>query len=603
MQKLHFVRLSLLALVIGLCANFSLGQTSVFTYQGKLTDMSAAANGQYDFTFRLHDAASGGTQIGTDAFLDNVPVAGGVFTVNLDFGAAAFSNGTERFLEISVRSGTSTGAFTTLAPRQSITSAPFAIQTLKAASTDSLSNSCVLCVTDSQIQSISPNKISGPVSQATFANSAGLANVATFANFADALSGVCSQCVTNGHIQSLDAGKITGVVPGTFKWQTVPELSQQAQPNAGYLTTNNAQVSIALPTAPNIGDVIRISALGTGGWKVTQNPGQSIISTYFGLFGLNWTPHENLRQWVPIASSADGSKLVAAELGGRIYTSTDSGVTWTPRENNRGWWSLASSADGTKLAAGVIGGQIYTSTDSGVTWAPRENNRNWYFIASSADGAKLVAVAQSDQIYTSTDSGVTWIPRDSARVWSSAASSADGTKLVAAVSNGQIYTSTDSGASWTPRESNRNWTSLASSADGTKLAATVNNGQIYTSIDSGISWTPRENNRNWRSVASSADGSKLLALAQGGLIYASTDSGVTWIPRETNRSWRYAALSADGSKAAAIDQTGRIYTSASATTIGASGFLAGERLTSIELQYIGNGQFIPISYIGSIFGN
>jgi len=51
--------------------------------------------------------------------------------------------------------------------------------------------------------------------------------------------------------------------------------------------------------------------------------------------------------------------------GTRIYTSTDSGVTWTPRENIRDWLGVASSADGSKLVAIAFQGQIYTSTDSG----------------------------------------------------------------------------------------------------------------------------------------------------------------------------------------------------------------------------------------------
>ena len=47
--------------------------------------------------------------------------------------------------------------------------------------------------------------------------------------------------------------------------------------------------------------------------------------------------------------------------GGQIYISTDSGVSWTARDSNRQWMSVASSADGNKLVAVVYGGQIYTS--------------------------------------------------------------------------------------------------------------------------------------------------------------------------------------------------------------------------------------------------
>jgi hypothetical protein len=147
------------------------------------------------------------------------------------------------------------------------------------------------------------------------------------------------------------------------------------------------------------------------------------------------------------------------------------GMTWTARESNRNWDSVASSADGTKLVAAAYGGQLYTSTDAGVTWTARENSRFWYSVASSADGMKLVAAAWNGQLYTSTDAGVTWTAHESNRAWRSVVSSADGTKLVAAVVNGQLYTSTDAGVTWTARESNRNWDSVASSAEGTKLVA------------------------------------------------------------------------------------------------------------------------------------
>ena len=141
-------------------------QTPAFTYQGKLTDSSVTANGQYDFTFKLFTAVSGGTQIGMDVLSDDVQVTAGIFTVNLDFGAATFIAGADRYLEIAVRPGASTGTFTPLAPRQPITSSPYSIKTQNATSADSLSASCVLCVTDAHIVSIDGPKISGTVANA-----------------------------------------------------------------------------------------------------------------------------------------------------------------------------------------------------------------------------------------------------------------------------------------------------------------------------------------------------------------------------------------------------------------------------------------------------
>ena len=198
--------------------------------------------------------------------------------------------------------------------------------------------------------------------------------------------------------------------------------------------------------------------------------------------------------------------------------------------------SVASSADGTKLVAATFIGQIYTSTDSGVSWTARESTRNWYSVASSADGTKLVAVVYQGRIYTSTDSGVSWTARESnQRGWSSVASSADGTKLVAATFQGQIYTSTDYGVNWSlatnsVRQTSNNGSSLAPvamSSDGSTIIAGYRfgsaGGYVYTSRDFGVTWAPSltDQNRQWFGVTSSADGSKLVVVGPGHQIYTS----------------------------------------------------------------------------------
>jgi hypothetical protein len=98
---------------------------TAFTYQGHLTDGGSPANGTYDFQFKLHDAASAGNQLGT-VTKEDVTVTDGLFTVVLDFGIGAFT-GDARWLEIGVRPGTSTGAFTVLSPRQALTPSPYTL--------------------------------------------------------------------------------------------------------------------------------------------------------------------------------------------------------------------------------------------------------------------------------------------------------------------------------------------------------------------------------------------------------------------------------------------------------------------------------------------
>ncbi|WP_146854713.1 MBG domain-containing protein [Brevifollis gellanilyticus] len=280
-------------------------------------------------------------------------------------------------------------------------------------------------------------------------------------------------------------------------------------------------------------------------------------------------PNAGRREWVSIASSADGMKLAAVAYLGQIHTSTDSGESWTAREQSRKWRSITSSADGTKLVAVAHDDRIYTSTDSGESWIGRESGRSWSCIASSADGTKLVAAEAhaapnaSGRIYTSTDSGANWIVQpNTPRNWTAMASSSDGTKLVAVTSTsnpslspyGWVCVSNDFGATWSPWQSQGEnlWFSAASSADGTKLAAL--GAQLCTSADSGVNWARSLFNPSGNAIASSADGTRLVAVAKDS-VYTSIDSGVTWKRWSTRRNWTAVASSADGTKLAAISDS------------------------------------------------
>jgi hypothetical protein len=166
---------------------------------------------------------------------------------------------------------------------------------------------------------------------------------------------------------ALDAGEVTATsyncngAPGPgINWVDATTTSVQAQSNKGYLANNAAQVVVTLPAAPSLGDLVQVTGVGTGGWKIAQNGGQSILTRALpsnaSPAGTRWTAHDSVRFWDAVASSADGSKLVAAEQGGQLYTSIDSGLSWTARDSARNWWSVASSADGSKLVASVEAG-------------------------------------------------------------------------------------------------------------------------------------------------------------------------------------------------------------------------------------------------------
>ncbi len=397
---------------------------------------------------------------------------------------------------------------------------------------------------------------------------------------------------------------LTGAVHGngTLPWVVVSGTSQQAASNTGYVLTSAAQVTVTLPASPAVGDIVRVTGAGAGGWKIGQNGSQSISAA--GLNSSGFYPRAFNGIWTLVASSADGTKLVAANYSA-LYTSVDSGSTWNRCQNLAyvGLWSaLASSADGSKLVAVVGGGFIYTSTDSGANWTPRASSQNWSAVASSADGTKLIAAVQNGLIYTSTDSGASWTSRGTTDYWNAVASSADGTKLVAAAS--QIYTSTNSGVTWTSHNAaggGGGWTTLASSADGSRLVAAGPSNIIVVSADSGITWSTSYNiNQNWYSVASSSDGTNLAAVVFGGQIYLSKDSGTTWTAVGSVQNWTAVAMSADARRMVALVRGGQIFTSTAFTGAGVLGYLSGAQFSAIELQYIGNGQFIPLSFTGNI---
>jgi hypothetical protein len=103
---------------------------SAFTYQGRLSDHGAPANGSYDLRFVLYDAVSGGNQAGPTFTNLATAVSNGIFTVSLDFGTVFDGNG--RWLEVSVCTNGANN-FIMLLPRQNVAPAPYALTTLSLA--------------------------------------------------------------------------------------------------------------------------------------------------------------------------------------------------------------------------------------------------------------------------------------------------------------------------------------------------------------------------------------------------------------------------------------------------------------------------------------
>ena len=266
-----------------------------------------------------------------------------------------------------------------------------------------------------------------------------------------------------------------------------------------------------------------------------------------------------VRSWNAVASSSDGTKLIAGEWCGFIYTSLDSGLTWTANTDieNNCWSSVASSADGTKLFATSNNNRVYISVDSGLTWTYHTfTNQSLQKIASNAVGDKLIVVADYGSVWTSQDTGATWTRRTSAgeRWWQAAASNALGDILVAADNNnGYIYISTDYGATWSSHDNASGtgyWRSISSDSSGGHLIATQNYGKVYLSTDAGITWGDVGLSSSWwQSSVISANGQKIaVANDNNGLIYTSSDYGTSWSDNTASSGTGYwTGLASDSS--------------------------------------------------------
>jgi hypothetical protein len=595
------MRITILILAMLILSHHVVAQSTAFTYQGQLKDNGNPANGRYDLIFQVFDSPSGGSSLGGSVVTNGLPVTNGLFTINLDFGSAAFT-GPPRWLQIQV-STNGAGLYAALSPRQPLTPTPYATFAATAGTvpngtitSSQLANNAVSttqlapnAIDSTKIAAgqvvkslntlrdevtlvpganVVMNTIGNSVQISALAGDLTLTNVAKL-NLADTASTatgvpvVSFGFIVNATVSSGGSGysvppavtvsDSTGsgaIITATISGGSVVGLTVQT-PGSGY--SAGATLSMAPPPS-------NASQTFTG-VNVMSNPGNSFSGSFNGDgSGLN-----NVNGAVPW-QVVSGQTALATNNVGYLLTNNALVQFKLPTNPNVGDIVRISGSGSNGWRTIQNSGQFVLARNNSL-WTPRENNRTWTCVASSADGMKLFAGDHGPGLlYASLDAGATWTPHESSRRWQSVACSADGSKVVAVdqgIGNGKIYTSIDFGTNWTARATNANWLSVASSSDGTKLAAVVYGGQIYVSPDSGVTWTPHGVTTNWVSIASSSDGTKLVAAVQGGLIYNSIDSGVTWnpLPLIFATNWVSVVSSANGDKLVAVVYGGLIYTS------------------------------------------
>ena len=614
-------------------------QGTAFNYQGRLNVAGSPANGSYDLRFAVYDAVTNGNL--ASVWLTNaaVVVSNGLFSATLNFGNGIFT-GTNYWLDIAVRPTGETN-FIALWPRQPVLPVPYAIFATTA-------SNVLGTVSAAQLTGTVPSsQISGTYANPVSFSSSGNTFWGTFSGSGPTLSNLNASQLTSGTVA--DARLTTNVAllnasqtfsgsnlftgtnnfygvntftnrgnsfvgsffgNGLVGWISVGGTATQAMANAGYLLLNPGLTTVTLPATGSllVGDIVRISGAGAGGWLVALNSGQSILGNFASYRNGFLQSSLNGGDWRRLASSADGTRMYAGgSLSGGVYSSSDSGHTWNPTGiTGSGWFSVACSADGSIVFAAPNGGssQIQKSSNGGVTWAPIGSAANWMAIACSADGSKVIAAPVSGSLALSTGSS------PASGSWTAVACSGDGTNLAAALGT-MIYASTNAGYNWINTSLPNKCSALAAATAGLKLVAAYNGG-IATSTNFGANWTTTSaGSATWNCLAGSSDCTRLVAGVSNGLFYASANFGATWTSLSTtNQIWSGAGISADGSKFAATVSSagstpGNIFYSGISpqpNTITTNP-ICGSQGAAVELQYLGSGKFMPVSSAGLIWAN
>lgn len=367
-------------------------QTTAFTYQGRLTVSGTAASGTYQMQFALYDALSGGTQIGSTITNSSVQVAGGAFSVWLDFGSSAFP-GADRFLEIRVYDNATSG-YITLTPRQQITSAPYSVKTVAATSADSLSAACTGCVTNTNINDVSANKLTGSVAvtnggtgATTAANARtnlGLGTLATLsptgtANSTTYLRGDNTWATFSG----LSGGGTTNFVPKFTGASTIG--NSLIQDNGTSLSINVAPSSIHQLYVQKV----QLTAAGDG------------QSTIYG-----YRTRDSQNDGTGYGVSTNNSAVLGYNYWGDVYSFGVAGFSWNDytrtggvlgAEQSGAYWGSLGYKSSNSQTYGVYGSAAYAS-GTGLTTEKQGIGGGFYggLIGSWSRGGVMGSVATGE---------------------------------------------------------------------------------------------------------------------------------------------------------------------------------------------------------------
>ena len=154
------------------------------------------------------------------------------------------------------------------------------------------------------------------------------------------------------------AAGTNGAAGAGVTWVNVTGTTQLATSNTGYMANSTSLVSITLPAAPVLGDILQVNGVGTGRWTIIPNSGQSLITQSIP---------GNLISTVGPISGAQYSAIALQYIGNNTFTVLNyaglvssyppayvlqGGLTWMPVSN-----TAYNFANASVLCSGPISGR------------------------------------------------------------------------------------------------------------------------------------------------------------------------------------------------------------------------------------------------------
>jgi hypothetical protein len=338
-----------------------LAQGTAFTYQGRLNNNGAPANGSYDFRFRAASDSLGNNFVGNPSLINGVTVTNGLFTAPVDFGAGIF-NGSNFWLQVEVRTN-GAGGYSALFPPQPLTPTPYAI--------------------------MAGTVVSGGI-PAIYTNSVNFNNPAN--NFSGNGTGLTGLWQLTGNAGTAPGANFLGTIDnqplefrvnGARGFRIEPTLTNGAVNVIGGGISNSVNPGIVGATIGGGGAVgylgLTFSNRVTGDFGVVGG-GAGNVTTEFGFVGgglWNHTVGQAASVIGGIQNTASGGNSIVGGGAGNVASGGDAVVAGGGANTSSGGSSVVGGGDSNTSSADnatVAGGSTNRATDTFATVGGGHNN-------------------------------------------------------------------------------------------------------------------------------------------------------------------------------------------------------------------------------------